>query len=55
MERFISYEKLSKKEKRIRDALKRGTWGPLSPCARRPANSRAYDRNKVRREVGYGR
>lgn len=55
MEKFIPYEKLSKKEKRIRDAIKRGTWGPLPPCTRKPANSRAYDRNKVRKEVDYGR
>ena len=27
MEKFIPYEKLSKKEKRKRDAAKRGSWG----------------------------
>ena len=31
MERFISYEKLSKKEKRKMDLAKRQTWGELNP------------------------
>lgn len=47
MEKFIPYEKLSKKEKRRRDAAKRGTWGTLNPVTRKPRNSRAYDRKKT--------
>lgn len=31
MEKFIPYEKLSKKEKHRRDAMQRGTWCVLNP------------------------
>ena len=31
MEKFISYEKLSKKEKRKIDQARRQTWGELNP------------------------
>ena len=49
MEKFIPYEKLSKKAKRALDARKRGSWGGLNPVTRRPANPKAYDRNKAKR------
>ena len=48
MEKFIPYDKLSKKEKRKIDAAKRSTWGELNPVTRKPQNSRAYNRNKSR-------
>ena len=48
MEKFIPYEKLSKKEKRKLDQAKRQTWGELNPVTRKPANSKAYNRNKAR-------
>ena len=48
MEKFIPYEKLSKKEKRKVDAAKRNTWGELNPVSRKPQNSKAYNRNKTR-------
>ena len=48
MEKFISYEKLSKKEKRKMDLAKRQTWGELNPVTQKPANSKAYNRNKAR-------
>ena len=48
MEKFIPYEKLSKKEKRKVDAAKRTTWGQLNPVTRKPQNSKAYNRNKTR-------
>ena len=35
MEKFIPYEKLSKKEKHRRDAMQRGTWGVLNPVTRK--------------------
>ena len=47
MEKFIPYEKLSKKEKRKLDNAKRGTWGGLNPVTRKPANSRAYNRKRT--------
>ena len=48
MEKYIPYEKLSKKEQRKIDALRRGSWGSFSPVTRKPANSKAYNRNKSR-------
>ena len=48
MEKFISYEKLSKKEKRKLNSSRRRTWGPLNPVTRKPANSKAYNRKKAR-------
>ena len=48
MEKFISYEKLSKKEKRKRDLAQRKTWGELNPVTRKPENSKAYQRSKAR-------
>ena len=48
MEKYIPYEKLSKKEQRKIDAQRRGSWGSLSPVTRKPANSKAYNRNKSR-------
>ena len=44
MEKIISYEKLSKKEKRKLDLAKRQTWGDLT---RKPENSKAYNRRKA--------
>lgn len=46
MEKFIPYEKLSKKEKRKIDQAKRLTWGELNPFTRKPENSKAYSRRK---------
>ena len=48
MEKFIPYEKLSKKEKRKLDQARRQTWGVLNPVTRKPENSKAYNRNKAR-------
>lgn len=48
MEKFIPYEKLSKKEKRKIDLARRQTWGELNPVTRKPVNSKAYNRNKAR-------
>ena len=46
MEKFIPYEKLSKKEKRKMDLAKRQTWGELNPVTRKPEDSKAYNRKK---------
>ncbi len=47
MDKYIPYEKLSKKEKRKLDSAKRTTWGNLNPVTRKPENSRAYNRRKA--------
>ena len=47
MEKYIPYEKLSKKEKRKIDVAKRNTWGELNPVTRKPENSKAYNRTRT--------
>ena len=47
MEKFIPYEKLSKKEKHRRDAMQRGTWCVLNPVTRKSPNPKAYNRKKT--------
>lgn len=49
MEKFIPYEKLSKKEQKKRNAVNRTTWGDLKPVTRRPDNPKAYNRRKARK------
>lgn len=48
MEKYIPYEKLSKKKQREINARKRGSWGGIDPVTRKPKNSKAYDRSKAR-------
>jgi len=48
MERFIPYEKLSKKKQRELNLRRRGTWGQLNPVTRKPENPKAYHRKKAR-------
>ena len=49
MEKFISYDKLSKKKKRELDAKRRGSWGGVNPVTRKPENPKAYNRRKARK------
>lgn len=55
MEKFVPFEKLSKKKQQELNKQRRTTWGSLNPTTRKPDNSRAYNRNKRkeadRREV----
>ena len=51
MEKFIPYGKLSKKEKRKLDQAKRQTWGNFNPVTRKPENSSAYNRQKIKSQV----
>lgn len=46
MEKFIPYEKLSKKKQREIYRAKRTTWA-ISPVTRKPENSKAYNRRKA--------
>ena len=50
MEKFVPYEKLSKKEKRRLDRAKRQTWGDRNPVTRKPENSRAYNRKRAQKQ-----
>lgn len=48
MEKFVSYEKLSKKKKRDADRKNRTVWA-FDPRTRQGKNKKAYDRKKARR------
>lgn len=52
MEKFIPYEKLSKKKRKELDVKKRSVWG-INPVTRKPANPKAYNRRKALREERY--
>ena len=47
MERYIPYEKLSKKKKRESDKKRRGGWGEINPITRKRENKKAYNRKKT--------
>ena len=47
MEKFIPYEKLSKKKQRELNAARRVSW-TINPVTRRPENSKAYNRKTAR-------
>lgn len=49
MEKFIPYEKLSKKKQKELNTKKRKTWNGLNPVTRKPQNPKAYNRQKARR------
>ena len=50
MEKFVPYEKLSKKKKRELDAGRRTVW-VISPVTRRPENPKAYNRKKAQKRM----
>ena len=47
MKKYIPYEKLSKTEKKKRNAAKRIVW-TISPVTRRPDNPKAYNRHRMK-------
>ena len=49
MEKFVPYEKLSKKAKREADNQKRGSWNGVNPVSRKSPNPKAYNRQKARK------
>ena len=53
MEKFTPYKKLSKKQRRVRDAERRECWA-ISPVTRKPANPRAYSRKKAQKRYDDG-
>lgn len=52
MEKFISYDKLSKKEQKRLDSAKRRDWGGLNPATRTVPNEKKYSR-KDKHKTGY--
>lgn len=49
MEKFIPFDKLSKKRKRELNAKRRKGWNGLNPVTRKPENPKAYVRRKVQK------
>lgn len=47
MQKFIPYEKLSKKKKKEIDSKKRGSWHGVNPVTRKSENPKAYKRKKI--------
>lgn len=50
MERFIPYQKLSKRERKARNAERRVSWS-MNPVTRKPPNPKAYNRRKARLSI----
>ena len=50
MGKFVTLDKMSKKQKREFYSMRRGTWGDFSPVTKKVKNGKAYDRNKLKRE-----
>ena len=50
MDKFIPYEKLSKKQRRELNAQRREIWA-ISPVTRKPANPKAYNRQKTQKWI----
>ncbi len=50
MKKFVPYEKLSKKAKRIEDNKRRGSWNGVNPVTKRAKNPNAYDRASFKRD-----
>ena len=49
MEKFVPYEKISKKKKKEQNDKKRVVWGLTPPSTRQPKNPKAYDRNSEKK------
>ena len=49
MEKFVPYEKMSKKQKREINKEKRNLWG-MNPVTRKSENKKVYNRKKLRRD-----
>ena len=48
--KFTPYEKMSKRDRRKVDSLRRNTW-TINPVTRKPKNPKAYDRRKERKRM----
>ena len=46
MEKFIAYEKLSKKEQKKLNSAKRGSWGLVKPITKVKESVKIYNRKK---------
>lgn len=55
MEKFIPYEKASKKQQRELDRKKRGSWGCISPVTRAADTSKNVYSRKEKHRAEYAR
>ena len=46
MKQFLPREKMSKREKRALDAIKRASWDGVNPVTRKVESKKTYDRKK---------
>ena len=54
MEKYISYEKMSKKQQKLVNASKRGSWGNVKPITKIKASAKVYNRKKqTSQDYGY--
>ena len=51
MQKMIPLGKQSKKHRRAYHATQRGTWYGVNPVTRIAPNAKAYDRNRLKREI----
>ena len=53
MEKFIPFEKLSKKKQRELNAIRRKDWNGISPVTRKSKNPKAYNRKRHRNDFDF--
>ena len=53
MGKYISYEKMSKKQQKLVNASQRGSWGNVKPITKVKASAKVYNRKKQNSQ-GYG-
>ena len=53
MEKFIPFEKLSKKKQRELNAIRRKDWNGINPVTRKTENPKAYNRKKAQNRSTY--
>ena len=54
MKQFITYEKMSKKQQKLINAAKRGSWGNVKPITKVKASAKVYNRKKQQGSRDYG-
>ena len=53
MEKFVPYEKLSKKKQRELNLKKRRNWNGISPVTKKSENPKAYNRKRHRNDFDF--
>ena len=53
MEKFVPFEKLSKKKQRKLNAMKRRDWNGINPVTRKSENPKAYNRRKAQKRADF--